>query len=133
MVLQDARSVRSNLRSTPGFEACKAAFRVDMRHLKLLFPLLFLVAAVAACDAPDETFRLVTVESQDRLGLSLRELPEQRESECIARLPCLRRRRGKGRSSQAKGGHGIKQRPVHEDHDAMPHGHMATPFYRAPR
>ena len=47
-----------------------------MRYLKLLFPLLFLVAAVPACDAPDETFRLVTVESQDRLGLSLRELPE---------------------------------------------------------
>ena len=47
-----------------------------MRYLKLLFPLLFLAAAVAACDAPDETFRLVTVESHDRLGLSLRELPE---------------------------------------------------------
>jgi S1-C subfamily serine protease len=32
--------------------------------------------AIAACDAPDEHFRLVTVESQDRVGLSLRELPE---------------------------------------------------------
>lgn len=38
--------------------------------------LLILAAAVAACDAPEEHFRLVTVESQDRLGLSLRELPE---------------------------------------------------------
>jgi membrane-associated protease RseP (regulator of RpoE activity) len=39
--------------------------------------LLILAAAAAACDAPaDEQFRLVTVESQDRLGLSLRELPE---------------------------------------------------------
>ena len=47
-----------------------------MRHPALLFLPLFLLAAVAACDAPDETFRLVTVESQDRLGLSLRELPE---------------------------------------------------------
>jgi hypothetical protein len=47
-----------------------------MRHPALLFLPLFLVAALAACDAPDETFRLVTVESQDRLGLSLRELPE---------------------------------------------------------
>jgi hypothetical protein len=46
-----------------------------MRHPALLFLPLFLVAALAACDAPDETFRLVTVESQDRLGLSLRELP----------------------------------------------------------
>jgi len=45
-----------------------------MRRFVLL---LFTVAAVAACDAPDvEHFRLVTVESQDRLGLSLRELPE---------------------------------------------------------
>jgi hypothetical protein len=47
-----------------------------MRYLGLLFLLLFLVAAVAACDAPEEHFRLATVESQDRLGLSLRELPE---------------------------------------------------------
>jgi len=38
--------------------------------------LLILAAVVAACDAPDEQFRLLTVESQDRLGLSLRELPE---------------------------------------------------------
>jgi S1-C subfamily serine protease len=30
----------------------------------------------AACDAPEEHTRLVTVESGDRLGLSLRELPE---------------------------------------------------------
>jgi S1-C subfamily serine protease len=40
------------------------------------FALLIFAAAVAACDAPEEQFRLVTVESQDRLGLSLRELPE---------------------------------------------------------
>ncbi len=37
---------------------------------------LLLLLAVAACDAPEEHFRLVTVESHDRLGLSLRELPE---------------------------------------------------------
>ena len=47
-----------------------------MRPLALFFLVAFLVAAVAACDAPEEHFRLVTVESQDRLGLSLRELPE---------------------------------------------------------
>lgn len=41
----------------------------------LVLPIL--AAAAAACDAPEvEQFRLVTVESQDRLGLSLRELPE---------------------------------------------------------
>jgi S1-C subfamily serine protease len=40
------------------------------------FALLILTAALAACDAPDERFRLVTVESQDHHGLSLRELPE---------------------------------------------------------
>ena len=43
-----------------------------MRYLVLLV----LVAALAGCDAPEESFRLVTVESQDQLGLSLRELPE---------------------------------------------------------
>jgi S1-C subfamily serine protease len=37
---------------------------------------LFLLLALAACDAPDEHFRLVTVESEDSLGLSLRELPQ---------------------------------------------------------
>lgn len=41
-----------------------------------LLPLLLLLLAVAACDAPEEHFRLVTLESQDRVGLSLRELPE---------------------------------------------------------
>jgi len=46
-----------------------------MRDRGLLL-LLFIAAAVAACEAPEEPFRLVTVESQDRLGLSLRELPE---------------------------------------------------------
>jgi hypothetical protein len=44
-----------------------------MRCLTLL---LLCVGLVAACDAPEEHFRLITVESQDRLGLSLRELPE---------------------------------------------------------
>ncbi len=42
-----------------------------MRTLALL-----LLRATAACEQPDEHFRLITVESQDRLGLSLRELPE---------------------------------------------------------
>jgi S1-C subfamily serine protease len=42
-----------------------------MRRLVLL-----LLIAVAACEAPEDHFRLVTVESHDRLGLSLRELPE---------------------------------------------------------
>jgi membrane-associated protease RseP (regulator of RpoE activity) len=45
-----------------------------MRRLALL--LLVLILAVAACDAPEEHFRLVTVESHERVGLSLRELPE---------------------------------------------------------
>jgi S1-C subfamily serine protease len=45
-----------------------------MRRLALL--LLPLVLSAAACDKPDDHIRLVTVESQDRLGLSLRELPE---------------------------------------------------------
>ena len=43
-----------------------------MRRLALIL----LVLAIGACDRPDEHFRLVTVESHDRLGLSLRELPE---------------------------------------------------------
>ena len=47
-----------------------------MRGLALLIPSFLLAAAVAGCDAPEDTFRLVTVESQDQLGLSLRELPE---------------------------------------------------------
>jgi hypothetical protein len=42
-----------------------------MRRLALL-----LLVALAACEAPEDHMRLVTVESQDRLGLSLRELPE---------------------------------------------------------
>ena len=44
-----------------------------MRWIALLLLLLF---GVAACDAPEEHFRLVTVESQDSLGISLRELPQ---------------------------------------------------------
>ena len=43
-----------------------------MRLLALL--LLFVIAGCG--EAPDETFRLVTVESQDSHGLSLRELPQ---------------------------------------------------------
>jgi membrane-associated protease RseP (regulator of RpoE activity) len=37
---------------------------------------LFLLLAVAGCDAPDDHFRLITVEGQDSLGMSLRELPQ---------------------------------------------------------
>jgi len=44
--------------------------------MRVLFLLLCLLGAVAACDSPEEQFRLVTLESQDRVGLSLRELPE---------------------------------------------------------
>lgn len=44
--------------------------------MRALFLLLCLLGAVAACDSPEEQFRLVTLESQDRVGLSLRELPE---------------------------------------------------------
>jgi hypothetical protein len=36
---------------------------------------LLLLLALAGCDAPDEHFRLVTIESPDSMGLSLRELP----------------------------------------------------------
>jgi hypothetical protein len=36
---------------------------------------LFLLLAVAGCDAPDDHFKLITVESPDNMGLSLRELP----------------------------------------------------------
>src|SRR5437762_820649 len=43
-----------------------------MRLLALL--LLFVIAGCG--EAPDETLRLVTVESQDSHGLSLRELPQ---------------------------------------------------------
>ena len=45
-----------------------------MRRLALL--LLLLLAVLAGCDSPEEHFRLVTLESQDRVGLSLRELPQ---------------------------------------------------------
>jgi hypothetical protein len=46
---------------------------MSLRHLAAA---LFL--AVAACaEAPDEQSRLVTVESEDRLGMSLRELPRK--------------------------------------------------------
>jgi len=38
--------------------------------------LLLLAVAIAACEAPQEHMRLVTVETQDRSGLALRELPE---------------------------------------------------------
>ena len=37
---------------------------------------LILLVAIAACEPPQEHLRLVTVETQDRLGLALRELPE---------------------------------------------------------
>ena len=48
-----------------------------MRCLSFSMPLLIVVATVlAACDAPQEHFRLMTVESEDPFGLSLRELPE---------------------------------------------------------
>ena len=40
------------------------------------WPALLLLLALAACDAPEEHFRLVTLESQDSLGMSLRELPQ---------------------------------------------------------
>ena len=38
--------------------------------------IFLLLVAVAGCDAPEEQYRLMTVESQDKLGLSLRELPK---------------------------------------------------------
>jgi S1-C subfamily serine protease len=37
---------------------------------------LILLLALAACDAPDEHFKLITVDSPDNLGMSLRELPK---------------------------------------------------------
>jgi S1-C subfamily serine protease len=37
---------------------------------------LALLIAIAACEPADEHFRLVTLESPDRLGMSLRELPQ---------------------------------------------------------
>jgi len=40
------------------------------------WPALLLLLALVACDAAEEHFRLVTVESQDSLGMSLRELPQ---------------------------------------------------------
>lgn len=42
-----------------------------MRALALVFLL-----ALAACDPPAEHLRLLTVETQDRFGVALRELPE---------------------------------------------------------
>jgi membrane-associated protease RseP (regulator of RpoE activity) len=42
-----------------------------MRRLALL-----LLLALAGCDAPEEYVSLVTLESQDTLGMSLRELPK---------------------------------------------------------
>lgn len=42
-----------------------------MRTLALL-----LLLAAAGCDAPEDHFQLITVESQDTLGMSLRELPK---------------------------------------------------------
>lgn len=36
---------------------------------------LLLLLAFAGCDAPEEHFKLITVESPDSIGLSLRELP----------------------------------------------------------
>jgi S1-C subfamily serine protease len=38
--------------------------------------LLCLALAAGACDAPEEPMRLVTLETNERSGLSLRELPE---------------------------------------------------------
>jgi hypothetical protein len=38
--------------------------------------LLLLTLAAVSCDAPEEPMRLLTVETQERSGLSLRELPE---------------------------------------------------------
>ena len=38
-------------------------------------PLLLLVLALAACDAAEEHFRLVTLDGGDSTGLSVRELP----------------------------------------------------------
>jgi hypothetical protein len=40
-----------------------------------LAALLALAACLSACEAPEDPTRLVTVESEDRLGMSLRELP----------------------------------------------------------
>jgi PDZ domain-containing protein len=63
----------SNLRSKGGFEDCKAPCgRLNMWRIALLL----LCLAAAACDAPEEHWRLVTVESHDSLGISLRELPQ---------------------------------------------------------
>src|SRR5919106_3645475 len=59
----------SNSRSSVRSEPCK---RLD-RRMRLLA--LFLLLAVAGCDAPDDHFKLITVESPDNMGLSLRELP----------------------------------------------------------
>jgi len=38
--------------------------------------LLFVTLAAVSCDAPEEPMRLVTLETHERSGLSLRELPE---------------------------------------------------------
>jgi S1-C subfamily serine protease len=39
-------------------------------------PVLLLFLALTACEAPEEHFRLVTLEGGDSVGLSLRELPK---------------------------------------------------------
>jgi len=44
--------------------------------MRIRILLLFLLVTAAGCDTPDEHFRLLTVESQDTLGMSLRELPK---------------------------------------------------------
>ena len=68
--------MRSNLRSAAGCKACKPLGRsITQSMRRLTFVLLFALAA-SACDAPEEHVRLVTLETHDRLGFSLRELPE---------------------------------------------------------
>jgi hypothetical protein len=49
----------------------KIASPCDMRALALL-----LVLVLAACDAPEDPYRLATVDAQEGLGMSLRELPK---------------------------------------------------------
>lgn len=51
----------------PGSKDCNAQ---DMRRLALV-----LLLALAACDSTDEQLRLATVDAQQGLGMSLRELP----------------------------------------------------------
>src|SRR5512145_2045466 len=59
------------MRSRSGFEHCIASREAIMR-----LPALLLVLALAACDAAEEHFRLVTLEGADNVGLGLRELPK---------------------------------------------------------